>query len=122
MAAGDITYTNPSGRARDGAFASGTIALDVSEIMKIYCGFKPSKIVLYVKDTGATTIDQIITWVAGMTAGAYWSALNSTGAVTVGTSGGPTVLEDTTGQGFQIPAGFPSGGADSDVVVWEAWR
>lgn len=132
MAAGDITYTNPGGAAGVSAFASGSFEFDVSEITYVICGFVPSMIKLYVVDAG-NTYTQEVTWFKGMTAGAYYSLLHSSGAVTTGASGGPTVYGDTsddvygagetaTGQGFQVPAGFPSNIVDSDVCYWQAWR
>ena len=131
MAAGDITYSNPGGEAAVKAFASGIVSADADTAINVICGFVPSKIVLYYKDTGATTVDRIMTWVKGMTAAHYWSLLNSTGVVTVATSGGPVVYGDTsddvygseesaTGQGFTIPAGLMD--ADEDTIYWEAWR
>jgi hypothetical protein len=73
-----------------------------------------------------------------MTAGYYWKTLMSKRVITLETSGGPTVYGDTsddgnppqdayeehseTGQGFTVPAGLPSGLADSDMIYWKAWR
>ncbi len=138
MATGDITYTQNNCTLDTGAFACGTIEIDADVAKNVIVGFVPTMIELYVKDTGATTIDQVIKWWRGMTAGYYWKTLMSTGAITLETSGGPTVYGDTsddgnppqdayeshseTGQGFTVPAGLPSGLADGDMIYWKAWR
>lgn len=119
MATGDVTLAQYEGDAVH-AFASGTVEVDASEITKVYCGFQPTMIEIYYKDTGATTEDVHIRWFVGMTAGHYWNVLMSTGVMTLVTSGGPTVLSDTTGEGLQIPAAL--GITDDDGMYIIAWR
>lgn len=119
MAAGEITYS-----AKGSYKASGVVLADADTAINVLCGFQPDKITLYYKDTGATTVDKVMIWLKGMTAGYYWSTLMSTGAITLATSGGPTVLAasatNTSGEGFTIPAGLMD--ADSDTIYWEAER
>ena len=128
MAAGDITYSNP-GAGKD--YASGIALADADKALNIEVGFVPTKITIHYKDTAATTVDRVFEWFKGMTAGYYWSTLQSTGAITEATSGGPIVYGDTQDdvygssesgsfQGFTIPAGLQD--ADSDIMYWEAWR
>ena len=128
MAAGDVTYSNP-GAGKD--FASGIVEADASDAINVETGFVPSKIVLFYKDTGATTVDRVIEWFKGMTAANYWNTLMSTGVITLATSGGPVVYGDTQDdvygasesasfQGFTIPAGLMD--ADSDTIYWQAFR
>ena len=118
MAAGDVTYS-----ARGSYKASGIVSADADTAVNVLCGFAPDKIILFYKDTGATTADKIITWTRGMTAGHYWNQAQS-GTNTIATSGGPTVLAasatNTTGEGFTIPAGLMD--ADADTIYWEAER
>ena len=136
MAAGDITYSNKGGQSNDKAFASGIALADADAILSINLGFIPSGIVLFYKDTAATTKDVKIEWWKGMTAANYWNTVMTDGIMTLVTSGGPTVLGDTsddtyahgddpvyeTGSvmGFAIPAGLQD--ADSDIIYWQAWR
>lgn len=128
MAAGDITYSNP-GSGKN--FASGIVLADASDDVNVLCGFVPTRIVLYYKDTAATTVDRVIEWFKGMTAGNYWNTLMSTGVITLVTSNGPLVYGDTsddvygasesaTGQGFTIQNEIED--ADSDIIYWQAWR
>lgn len=131
MAAGDITYSNPGGEAAVKAFASGIVSADADTAVNVICGFVPSQIILFYKDTGATTVDRVIQWFAGMTAGYYWNTVMSTGVITLITSNGPTVYGDTsddvygagesaTGQGFTVPSALED--ADEDTIYWQAWR
>ena len=135
MAAGDITYSNVGGQSNDKAFASGRVLADADTAINVPCGFIPSRIELWYKDTGATTKDACVLWFKGMTAAYYWNTVLASGACTLTTSGGPVVYgdtsddtfstptggsEDATGQGFTIPAGLMD--ADSDIIDWIAWR
>jgi len=136
MAAGDITYSNPAGMSGEGAFASGIVLADADTAINVIVGFIPSQIVLFYKDTGETTVDKVLQWFKGMTAGTYWSTLMSTGVITEATSGpvvygdttddtytegsAPSYEQDKTGHGFTIPAGLMD--ADSDKIYWQAWR
>ena len=122
MAAGDITYTNKGGKSNDGkAFASGRVLADADTAINVICGFQPSRIELWYKDTGATTKDACVLWFAGMTAAYYWNTVLASGACTLTTSGGPIVYNTAeVGEGFTIPAGLQD--ADSDIIDWIAWR
>lgn len=119
MAAGDVTYS-----AVGQNFACGIALANDGADVEVLCGFVPDKIVLHYKDTGATTVDRVIMWLKGMTAGYYWKTLMSNGVITLETSGGPTVLAasetNVTGEGFTIPDAIMD--ADSDTIYWEAWR
>ncbi len=121
MAVGDITYTNPGGHSVDKPFASGTLVVDADVAANIIVGFQPSMIRLDFVDAG-NTYTQTIVWYKGMTAASYYSTLHSSGAITTGASGGPIVYAGSLGEGFTIPAGFPANLADSDTVIWQAWR
>lgn len=133
MANGDITYTQRTSALDAPAFSCGIYTADASESVNINVGFVPTMIELHVKDTGATTIDQVIQWWNGMTAGYWWKTLMSSGAITLETSGGPTLYGNTSDdaygdqntasfQGFTIPAGLPASLADGDTIYWKAWR
>jgi len=121
MAAGDITYANAGGQSNDKAFASGRVLADADTAINVIVGFQPSRIELWYKDTGATTVDAFVLWFKGMTAAYYWNTVLSTGACTLTTSGGPIVYAVTgAGEGFTIPAGLQD--ADEDIIDWIAWR
>ena len=122
MAAGDITYSNPGGESTNKAFASGRVLADADTAINVICGFQPSRIELWYKDTGATTKDAFVLWFKGMTAAYYWNTVLASGACTLTTSGGPIVYAGTAGvaEGFTIPAGLQD--ADSDIIDWIAWR
>jgi len=121
MATGDITYTHKAGASAESAFASGKIEVDASEAVNVICGFQPSMIEFYYKDTGAVTNDVHIKWFAGMTAANYFnSVLDGTNVTTMVTSAGPVVYTDTDGEGFTIPAALQT--TDDDVIYWIAWR
>ena len=122
MAAGDVTYSHPGGKENYSSFASGTVSADADTAVNVICGFKPNKITLYYKDTGATTNDVQIIWFTGMTAAYYWNILMSTGVMTLVTSGGPVAYDGTNeiSDGFTIPAGLMD--TDEDTIYWIADR
>ena len=119
MAVGDITYTNGGGMASLPAIATGKLIVDADAAAKIYCGFKPSRVELLLADAG-TSADAMLIWTAAMAAGAHLRVAND-GELSFPTSLGVTVLEDSTGFGFTIPAN-QTGAADSDVIYWTAFR
>ena len=123
MATGDITYSNAGGESADKAFASGIYVLDISEDTNIICGFQPSKVVLNLKDAGATA-HAIVTWIKGMTAGDY-QLISDGGDITYDVDYGPIVYSGTAGEGFTIPSDLVTtdlSAADDDIMYWEAWR
>lgn len=133
MAAGDITYTHTGGQDSESAFASGTVMANSGAAVNVIVGFQPSMIELYYKDTGATTLDKIIVWFKGMTAGSYWNTAMSTGIITLVGTAGPTVYAGTSGattamdgtvtpksEGFTIPAALMD--AATDYYTYKVWR
>ena len=118
-----ITYSNEGGVMPYPAFASGSVAGDHTEDALVYCGFQPSKIVLFVHDTNDESANYIVTWTAGMTVGKY-QKISVAGVLTLEASGGPTVIAEspteTTGAGFTIPAALILDA--STAVYYEAWR
>ena len=124
MAVGDITYTHKAGASSESAFASGSLSVDASEVANIICGFQPSMIEFYYKDSGAVTNDIYCRWFLGMTAANYYKTTMIVGTTTditsLETSGGPVVYTDTDGEGFTIPAALQA--TDSDTIYWIAWR
>lgn len=119
MAVGDITYTNPGGDSNVKSFASGTLVVDADAAAKIYCGFRPSRVELILADAGGTA-DAVLIWHSSMAAGTHLRVGND-GELTFPTSLGVTMLSDSGGEGFTIPAN-QTGAADSDVIYWTAWR
>jgi len=122
MAAGDVTYTNPAANLAIGSFASGSLTCDADTAINVLCGFQPARIKLFYKDSGATTVDKVIDWFAGITAANYFNTLMSTGVITLVTSGGPIVFagDDDETEGFTIPAALMDN--DADTIYWIAYR
>lgn len=119
MATGDVTYTHKGGEAQAFPFASGSFESDISEIIKVYCGFQPSRIELYLVDADATA-NTINIWFKGL-AEASSVLMSDGGDITYPTTLGAYPLSDATGEGFYVPAG-QTGAADDDVTYWVAWR
>ena len=120
-----ITYTNEGGVQPYCAFASGSVVLDVSEDLEVYCGFQPSMIQIFLEDAGGT-VNGKVEWFSGIPAGEYLNTADA-GDITWGASGGPTVIPEspteTTGAGFTVPTALlDTLGDDDDVLYWIAWR
>jgi hypothetical protein len=118
MAVGDITY-NGGGMENVKAVATGKLIVDADAAAKIYCGFQPSRVELILADAGGTA-DAVLIFHASMAAGTHLRVGND-GELTFPTSLGVTMLSDSGGEGFTIPAN-QTGAADSDVIYWTAWR
>ena len=118
MAAGDVVYYMDE--IGSSSFASGSLTCDASDPVIVYCGFQPKMIKLYYSDASATTNDKTIQWIKGMTAAYYYQVVSTDGIKTLVTSGGPTVVSNTTGEGFNIPAALMDD--DGDTIFWMAFR
>ena len=126
MAARDVTYSNPAGNLATGAFASGLVLADASDPINVLCGFKPSKVELYYKDSGGTA-NKIVIWVKGMTEDVggindEYALIGDAGDVAFPGSGGILIYEgdaDNT-EGFTIAAALMD--ADNDNIFWVAHR
>ncbi|MBM3494132.1 MAG: hypothetical protein FJX72_07415 [Armatimonadetes bacterium] len=119
MAVGDITYTNPGGAENVKGFASGSLVVDADAAANIYCGFQPSRVELILADAGGGA-DAVLIYHNSMAAGTHLRIGND-GELTFPASLGVTMLSDSGGEGFTIPAN-QTGAADSDVIYWTAWR
>ena len=119
MAVGDITYTNYGGEAANTVVANGSIIVDADAAANIICGFKPSVVMLFLIDAGATANTAMI-YTSSMADGTY-ALISDGGDLTYPTSLGVVEYDGTSGQGFTIPAN-QTGAADSDVIHWLAFR
>ena len=103
------------------SFACGKAAMgDVTAICPVYCGFQHRRIELIMIDETDGSADMINIWQLGITA-ASTIMIDNAGAITVPTTLGPTVLDNSTGEGFTIPAN-QTGGVNADSIYWIAWR
>jgi len=122
MTASTLAYSQSRPVSGEGAMTSGTCTWPASalEATKIYCGFQPAKIRLFLNDTTSGTTLVILEWFKGMPAGSYLKTVCSASTQLVySATGGPTVLSDATGHGFTIPAAL---GVATMITYWEAWR
>jgi len=126
--AGTITYSNEGGRENVSSFASGKVALDVSEAEKIYCGFQPSRIEMVWIDAGGT-YNQIYIWTKGIAEGSCLK-IAADGALSLITYtspptpslGVPYLVSDSDGEGFGFTAAPANLVDTNDIMYWTAWR